>query len=171
MIKRLALFCLVLGFLAAPVAQAAKLIWVSDRYDEKVDGAPDDAAGPAFLESQGYTVDYKAGPANGNGYWRTLDAAKIAELNAADVVIISRNLDSGSFANDAPIPLVYYCVDSTLSNAHYLDRLPHAQAADLALIEQDRLDKFSTCKAVRRLPYCVNDKLYYEFSLFHDSKL
>ncbi len=101
MVKRFVLFCLVLGFVAAPVAQAAKLIWVSDRYDEKVDGAPDDAAGVAFLESQGYTVDYKAGPANGNGYWRTLDAAKIAELNAAAVVIISRNLDSGSFANDA----------------------------------------------------------------------
>jgi len=83
----------------APVAQAAKIIWVSDRYDEKVDGAPDDAAGPAFLESQGYTVDYRG--TAGNGYWRTLDAAKIAELNAADVILVSRSTDSGTYANDA----------------------------------------------------------------------
>jgi hypothetical protein len=91
----------VLGLFLAPAVQAAKIIYVSDRYDEKVDGAPDDAGWVDFLKAQGYTVDYKAGPANGNGYWRTLDAAKIAELNAADVVIIARNLDSGSFANDA----------------------------------------------------------------------
>jgi hypothetical protein len=101
MLKRFVLFCLVLGLFLAPAVQAANIIWVSDRYDEKVDGVPDDAAAVAFLESQGYTVDYKAGPANGNGYWRTLDAAMIAELNAADVVIISRNLDSGNFASDA----------------------------------------------------------------------
>jgi hypothetical protein len=101
MCKRFIYLVVALGLCLAPAAQAAKIIWVSDRYDEKVDGVPDDAAGPDFLTSQGYTVDYRAGASNGDGYWRMLDAAKIAELNAADLIIVSRCTDSGSYASDA----------------------------------------------------------------------
>jgi len=103
MSKKLVFLCAVLGLCLAPAVQAAKIIFVSDRYDEKVDTVPDDAGWVDFLSAQGYTVDYKAGPANGNGYWRTLDDAKIAELNAADLVIVSRNSGSGDYAN-APEP-------------------------------------------------------------------
>jgi hypothetical protein len=101
MSKKIIWVCVALGSCLAPAARATTVIWVSDRYDEKVDGVPDDFAGPAFLESQGYTVDYRPGPASGNGYWRTLDAARIAELNAADVIIVSRCTDSGNYASDA----------------------------------------------------------------------
>ena len=51
--------------------------------------------------AQGYNVDYTKGATLGNGYWRTLDAAKIARLNAADLVIVSRATDSGGYATDA----------------------------------------------------------------------
>jgi hypothetical protein len=47
-----------------------------------------------LLRDKGYTVDYKGeGGASTPDYryWRTLDAAKIAELEAADLLIVSRN--------------------------------------------------------------------------------
>jgi hypothetical protein len=75
------------------------VIWVSDAYDDKPDGVPDDQGWIDFLKGQGFNVDYRMGPALGNGYWRTLDDAKIAALNAADLVIVSRNLNSGDYTN------------------------------------------------------------------------
>jgi hypothetical protein len=100
MFKKLVFLCVVLGLCLAPAAQAAKIVWVSDGYDERPDGAPDDQAGPDFVASLGHTVDYQR-VGLGNGYWRTLDAAKIAALNAADLIIVGRGLDSASYANDA----------------------------------------------------------------------
>jgi len=93
---------LVLAFCLTSTVQAADIIWVSDKYDDNGDGAPDDEGWVAFLEAQGYTVDYRA-EGTGNGYWRTLDDAKIAELEAADLIIISRTSNSGDYAN-APEP-------------------------------------------------------------------
>ncbi|MCL5281527.1 MAG: DUF1349 domain-containing protein [Planctomycetes bacterium] len=75
------------------------VIWVSDAYDDKPDGVPDDQSWVDFLRGQGFNVDYRMGPALGNGYWRTLDDAKMAALNAADLVIVSRNLNSGDYTN------------------------------------------------------------------------
>jgi FlaG/FlaF family flagellin (archaellin) len=73
------------------------VMWVSDAYDDKPDGIPDDQGWIDFLQGQGYNVEYRKGPAMGNGYWRTLDQDKIDALNAADLVIVSRNTDSGSY--------------------------------------------------------------------------
>jgi hypothetical protein len=92
---------LVLVFCLASSLSAANIIWVSDWYDERVDGVPDDYAWIDFLEAQGYTVDNQPAASSGNGYWRTLDNNKIAALNAADLVIISKNSNSGDYANDA----------------------------------------------------------------------
>jgi hypothetical protein len=72
------------------------VIWVSDAYDDKPDGVPDDMGWVDLLKSRGCNVDYRY-LALGNGYWRTLDQAKLDELNAADLVIVSRNTDSGSY--------------------------------------------------------------------------
>jgi len=72
-------------------ADAANIIWVSGTYDDNGDGAPDDQAWVDLLEAQGHTVDY-----NGR-YWRTLDNDKIAALNAADLIIVSRNSNSGDY--------------------------------------------------------------------------
>ncbi len=101
MAKQLTFIFIVLGFCLAPTVQATNVIWVSDRYEENGDGVADDVGWVDFLTSQGYTVDYREGPALGDGYWRTLDNAKIAELNAADVIIVARSTDSGNYATDA----------------------------------------------------------------------
>jgi hypothetical protein len=77
----------------------ANVMWVSDAYDDKPDGIPDDQGWIDFLQGQGYNVEYRKGPALGNGYWRTLDQAKIDALNAADLVIFSRNSNSGDYNN------------------------------------------------------------------------
>jgi hypothetical protein len=100
MFKKPLLFCVVLGLCLAPAVQAAKIIYVSDGYDERVDNTPDDQGTVDFLVSLGHTVDYQR-VGLGNGTWRTLDAAKIATLNAADLVIVGRGVDSGQYATDA----------------------------------------------------------------------
>jgi hypothetical protein len=100
MFKKLIVLCAMLGLCLAPAAQAAKIIYVSDGYDERVDNMPDDQATVDFLASLGHTVDYQR-IGLGNGYWRTLDATKIAALNAADLIIVGRGLDSASYATDA----------------------------------------------------------------------
>jgi len=80
-------------------APKATILWVSEACDDTKDGARDDQAWIDFLTEQGYNVDYRMGPAFGNGFWRTLDAAKIEALNAADLVIVSRNMNSGEYNN------------------------------------------------------------------------
>jgi hypothetical protein len=77
-------------------ASAGNIIWVSDAYDQNPIPGPDDQDFVDLLEAAGYTVDYTMN-APGDGYWRTLDDDKIAALNAADLVIVSRNTDSGSY--------------------------------------------------------------------------
>jgi len=101
MCRKLIYFVLVLAFCLISSAHAANIIWVSDWYDERVDGVADDFAWIDFLEAHGYTVDNQPAPGSGNGYWRTLDNNKIAALNAADLVIISKNSNSGDYASDA----------------------------------------------------------------------
>jgi len=98
--KRLISLILALVFCIALPAKAVDIIWVSDGYDDKADGVSDDRPWVDMLTAQGYNVDYQL-VAIGNGYWRTLDDAKIAVLNAADLVIVSRNTDSGSYATNA----------------------------------------------------------------------
>ncbi len=96
MSKKLVYLVLVLAFCLASSVHAATIIWVSDFYDDNNDGAPDDQAWVDLLEAQGYTVnlDFR------NQEGRTLDAAKIDALNAADLIIVSRNSNSGSYDDD-----------------------------------------------------------------------
>jgi hypothetical protein len=100
MTKRLISLVLALAFCIALPVSAVDIIWVSDGYDDKADGVSDDLPWVDMLTAQGYNVDYQI-VAIGNGYWRTLDDAKIAALNAADLVIVSRNSDSGQYATNA----------------------------------------------------------------------
>ncbi len=88
-----------------------QIIWVSDNkgYNQTnvtppVD--PNKAADHGFvdlLRAQGYDVVYKNenSGVTDTAYWRTLDAGKIAELEAADLIILSRNADSGSYSTAA----------------------------------------------------------------------
>jgi hypothetical protein len=93
--KKIVFWVLVSAFCLTSPVNAVSIIWVSGTFDDNGDGAPDDQAWVDLLEEQGYTVDY-----NGT-YWRTLDADKIAALNAADLIIISRNSNSGDYDDDA----------------------------------------------------------------------
>lgn len=60
------------------------------------------------------------------------------------------------------IPVVYYTIDSTLSeNHHFQPRFEQAARADLVLVDHDSLGRFDSCgKPVRRWLYCVNDRLF-----------
>jgi len=81
--------------LTAPV-QATTIIWVSDNKTQTSPTA--DQGWVDLLRNNGYIVDYKGEDGSTDRlYWRTLDAGKIAELNAADLVIVSRDSDSGQY--------------------------------------------------------------------------
>lgn len=73
--------------------------------------------------------------------------------------------DGGSWGDyrDNSLPCIYYAIDSTLSDEnHFTPRFKQAQSADLVLVDHDRLERFQPCgKPVRRLSYCVNDKLFH----------
>ena len=81
------------------------VIWVSDNkgYGDIEPNVPGDNGWVELLELEGYVVDYRneGEYVDGEQYWRTLDANKVAELEAADLIIISRNADSGSYASVA----------------------------------------------------------------------
>jgi len=66
----------------------------------------------------------------------------------------------GEYVGD-DVPVVYYSVDSTLSDAHYIQRAEQGRKADLILVDHDRLERFAGGPPVRRWSYCVNDKLFY----------
>jgi hypothetical protein len=90
--------------LQGDIAPIANIIWVSDNKGYGTE--PNLAADHGFvdlLRANGYVVDYKNEfeYIDGTQYWRTLDDDKIAELEAADLVIISRNGDSGSYSTAA----------------------------------------------------------------------
>ena len=99
MYRRLVFLLFVLAFGLAASAQAATIIWVSDAYDDDNDSVKDDLGFVTLLRNRGYTVDYRGetDPADPVGYWRTLDATKLALLNAADLIIVSRNAASGEY--------------------------------------------------------------------------
>jgi hypothetical protein len=86
---------LVFGLMSS--GHAATIIWVSDAYDDNADGEPDDQPWIDLLEAKGYTVDTSFRNQEG----RTLDDDKISALNAADLIIVSRNSNSGDYANNA----------------------------------------------------------------------
>jgi hypothetical protein len=99
MSKKLVYLVLVLAFCLALPVQAATIVWVSDN-KTPTDGVPADQPWVDLLEAQGYTVnlDFR------NQEGRSLDAAEIETLNAADLIIISRDTNSGDYANgDTPI--------------------------------------------------------------------
>lgn len=91
MCRRLICLFLMLSFCMMASANAATIIWVSGAFDDNADGEPDDQEWIDKLEAEGYTVDLSFRNAEGN----TLDDDKIAALNAADLIIFSRNSNSG----------------------------------------------------------------------------
>jgi len=105
MSKKLFFLVLVLAFCLASSVHAATIIWVSDNKgnDDTDQGWID------LLEAQGYTVnlDFR------NQEGRTLDAAKIDALNAADLIIISRDTDSGNY-DDGDEPTQWNSIETPI---------------------------------------------------------
>ncbi len=62
----------------------ADIILVTEAIDWDMDGLRDDHSLETFLVSEGHSVDVRP------EYWKELDPDKIAELNAADLIIFSR---------------------------------------------------------------------------------
>ncbi|MBP8304396.1 MAG: hypothetical protein KBE04_09745 [Phycisphaerae bacterium] len=88
-----------------PAVRAERIVWVSDNSTPTA-GVPADKGWVDLLRGEGYTVDY-AGEGGtgtpGHQYWRTLDDMKIAELNAADLIIVSRNTDSAAYDDGSEV--------------------------------------------------------------------
>lgn len=92
MYKKLMYVVLTLAFCLFSSVDAATIVWVSDN-KTPTDGVPADQDWVDLLEAQGYTVnlDFR------NQEGRSLDAAEIETLNAADLIIISRDTNSGDY--------------------------------------------------------------------------
>ncbi len=71
---------------------APRVIYVTDSPDVDANGVWDDQGWIDWLVAQGYNVDAR------RGYWvEPLDPNRIAELEAADVIIASRGLSTGNY--------------------------------------------------------------------------
>ena len=121
MCKKLWYGAFLLLWVLGTTTQAATVIWVSDNkgYGDIEPNVPGDMGWAQLLEAQGHTVDYRNQNeyVDGEQYWRTLDANKVAELEAADLIIISRNADSGSYAGVADNePNLWNAVSTPLIN-------------------------------------------------------
>jgi hypothetical protein len=93
MCRKLLFLVLAVGFCLISSAHAATIIWVSDNKTPSAAGVAADQAWVDLLVAQGYTVDL--GFRNKEG--RTMDDTKIAALNAADLIIVSRDTNSGDY--------------------------------------------------------------------------
>jgi hypothetical protein len=70
--------------LGVPASGSAHIILVTEGIDWDLDGLRDDHALETFLISEGHRVDVRP------DYWKVLTPDKIAELNAADLIVVSR---------------------------------------------------------------------------------
>ena len=96
MCRKLLFLVVAAGFCLISSARAATIVWVSDNKTPAA-GVAADQAWVDLLTAQGYTVDLNFRSQQA----RTLDATKIAALNAADLIIISRDTNSGDYASNA----------------------------------------------------------------------
>jgi hypothetical protein len=79
-----------------------RIVFVSASHASGADAnIPGDIGWVNLLKSQGCFVDYAAPAVVGTSVWETLDAARIAALDAADLVVVSRDNNSSGMATDA----------------------------------------------------------------------
>ena len=114
MCKKSILFVLMLGFCITSLVQAGNIIWVSGFFDGNIDGFPDDQEWVDRLRVAGYIVDYTPG-------WEELDDAKIVALNAADLIIVSRNTNS-AYYDDGDEPTLWDSITTPMlvSSTHLM---------------------------------------------------
>jgi hypothetical protein len=104
MMKRLMYLILAVAFcVAGPAYGTYDIILISDADvpGTNPDGDHEDDALVSWLQDLGYTVDTSGmGQAYREGENPFDDAAKVAALNSADMVVVSRRTSSGSYDND-----------------------------------------------------------------------
>lgn len=71
-----------------------RVIWVSETSDVDQDTVQDDQGWVKMLRSAGYDVEVTL------DHWKTLDSGRVDQLNAADLVIMSRACFGGAYATD-----------------------------------------------------------------------
>ncbi|MCK4293846.1 MAG: LamG domain-containing protein [Planctomycetes bacterium] len=104
MCRKLIFMLLVLAFGLTVSAQATTIIWVSkNKTYGDVAGAAADQGWVDLLRANGYTVIYKNEFVEDAEPWINLNANKIAELQAADLIIFSRDDDSDNYNGDRQI--------------------------------------------------------------------
>jgi len=84
-----------MGLCLGAATHAANIVLVNEAYDVDGNGIQDDLRLEEFLVGLGHQVDIQ------RGNWTTLDAAKIATLNAADLIVVSRSIGSGNYDDDS----------------------------------------------------------------------
>lgn len=103
-----------------PAVSKGNIILVTEARDADADGVRDDQALEDWLIAQGYTVDAQP------GYWMVLDPNKIAALNAADLIVISRSTTSGNYDDSAEEIAAWNGITTPMLNlTPYLARSSH----------------------------------------------
>ena len=115
MSRKTSFLVLLLGFYLTSSAHAATIIWVSDNKNP-AGGATADQGWVDLLRAAGHTVEYRGEGGAGDAdfrYWRDLTAAKVAELNEADLIIVSRDTSSGNY-DDGDEPSLWNSVTAPI---------------------------------------------------------
>lgn len=106
--------------------------------------------------------------------WKTLAVKRdgfLVDMNYAPKGIDLVVLDDWIFGrfNNLKTPLAYCVVDSNRSDAQLRRNFDQARQADLVLLDQDKLERFSGLdKPIRRFAYAVNEQLYYPREKVYD---
>ncbi len=96
------------------VPTGINIVWVTENVDRDGDGVRDDQAWVNWLQDEGHTVDVQP------DYWVTFDpidpndpneVPKIDQLNAADLVMISRTANSGNY-DDGDEPTMWNSIET-----------------------------------------------------------
>jgi len=85
---------LVLALCLIPSAKAANITLVTENHDEDADGIPDDQQLVDWLVAEGHVVDVQ------RDYWTAFGRTTSAELNSADLIIVSRTTSSGNYIDE-----------------------------------------------------------------------
>ncbi|TKJ38651.1 MAG: hypothetical protein CEE38_02815 [Planctomycetes bacterium B3_Pla] len=91
MFKRFVLILTALLLLQVGIVQAAEIIVITENVDVDLDRVEDDQELIDWLIAEGHSVDVR------RNNWMILNAQKIADLNAADLIIVSRLTNSGIY--------------------------------------------------------------------------
>jgi hypothetical protein len=85
---------LVLALFLMSSAHAANITLVTENRDEDADGIPDDQQLVDWLVAEGHVVDVQ------RDYWTSFGRTTAAELNSADLIIVSRTTSSGNYDDE-----------------------------------------------------------------------